>query len=406
MVQHERIEFTGSLGERLAARLDLPQGKPRGYALFAHCFTCSKDVFAASRVSAQLAVRGFGVLRFDFTGLGESDGEFANTNFSSNVADLFCAVDYLREHREAPRLLIGHSLGGAAVLAAASGVPEAVGVATIGAPSDTAHVAHHFASHEEEIQTTGEAEVRLGGRPFRIKRQFLQDIRAQKLEASIAKLGKALLVLHAPRDQIVGIENAALIFGAAKHPKSFVSLDDADHLLTRKEDAIYAAEVIAAWSGKFLPPVEAVAIEGETGEVRVEETLEGKFAQRITVGGRHALLADEPVAVGGTDRGPTPYDLLLAGLGACTAMTIRLYATRKKLSLRQVQVRLRHRKTHATDCAGCESGDARIDRIDRVIALDGELDESARENLLRIAEKCPVHKTLHSTVEVHSSLSD
>lgn len=350
-----KVTFTNGDGEQLAARLDLPDGRPRAYALFAHCFTCSKDVFAASRVSQGLAERGYAVLRFDFTGLGASEGEFANTNFSGNVSDLVRAADFLRQEFDAPKVLIGHSLGGAAVLAAAAQVPEAVAVATIGAPFDPGHVGHLLAAARPEIERRGEAEVVLAGRTFRIKKQFLDDIAASKLGDHIARLGKALIVFHAPRDQTVGIENAAQIFTAARHPKSFVSLDDADHLLSRRTDAIYVAEVLAAWASRYLPEAAAGApAEPAAGEVLVAETGEGRFAQAVRVG-RHELRADEPESVGGDDTGPGPYDYLLAGLGACTAMTLRLYAQRKELPLDRVTVRLRHEKIHATDCEDCET---------------------------------------------------
>ncbi len=406
-----KITFTGSLGEELAARLDMPVdmpgGTPRAYALFAHCFTCSKDIFAAARVSAGLAERGIAVLRFDFTGLGHSDGEFANTNFSSNVGDLVAAANWLTENHETPSFLIGHSLGGAAVLAAAGDVPGAKAVATIGAPFDPAHVSDNFSQAIEEITKNGEAEVSLGGRPFVIKKQFLEDIAAQDQQNRIANLKKALLVFHAPGDAQVGIDNAAQIYGAAKHPKSFVTLDGADHLLTRKQDGVYVAEVIAAWASRYLGEVGSAAVEtpkSQEGEVTVQETLEGKFTQIISVGGKHILRADEPPSYGGTDTGPTPYDLLLSGLGACTTMTIRMYADRKKIPLERASVTLRHDKIHAEDCNACETQEGKVDQIVREISLEGDLTEDQQQSLLAIAEKCPVHRTLHSEVSVVSSL--
>ncbi|HIC80385.1 MAG TPA: alpha/beta fold hydrolase, partial [Kiloniellaceae bacterium] len=303
-MKSEKLTFPGAGGEMLAARLELPAGPPRAYALFAHCFTCTKDIFAAARIAGALAEQGIAVLRFDFTGLGASEGDFANTNFSSNVGDLVRAADYLRETRQAPKLIIGHSLGGAAVLAAAGQVPEAVAVATIGAPAEPAHVAHHFTEAREEIEAAGEAEVLLVGRPFRIKKQFLEDIEAQRLEAAIAGMKKALIVFHAPRDQTVGIDNAGKIFTAAKHPKSFVSLDDADHLLSRKEDAIYVAEVLGAWAARYLgDDGKAEAPRAKDGTVVVEETGEGRFTQAIAAGPHH-LRADEPESYGGLDSGP------------------------------------------------------------------------------------------------------
>jgi putative redox protein len=405
-VKTEKLSFESATGETLAARLDLPAGEPAAYALFAHCFTCSKDIFAAQRIAAGLAEEGIAVLRFDFTGLGHSEGEFANTNFSSNVEDLVQAAAFLRATRAAPKLLVGHSLGGAAVLAAASRVPEAVAVATIGAPADPAHVAHLFRDAAPEIAAGGEAEVRLAGRSFRITKQFLDDISAQNLEAAVAGLRKALLVFHAPRDAIVGIENAGHIFAAAKHPKSFVSLDDADHLLSRKADAVYVARVLAAWAARYLNGSEAArpALAAAPGTVVVREAGTGRFAQEIAAG-RHALKADEPADYGGDDSGPGPYELLLAGLGACTAMTLRLYAERKGWPLDRVSVSLAHDKIHAEDCADCETRDGRIDQIERHLSLDGSLDAAQRERLLQIADKCPVHKTLSGEIKIRTQLA-
>lgn len=405
-MRSEKQSFTGDSGATLAARLDLPDGAPRAFALFAHCFTCTKDILAASKIAAGLAAQGIATLRFDFTGLGHSDGEFANENFSSNVGDLVRAADFLREEYEAPSILIGHSLGGAAVLAAAARIPEARAVATIAAPADPAHVAAHFTEARSEIEDTGEAEVLLAGRPFRIKKQFLEDIESRKLEGEIAGLHKALLVFHAPLDDLVGIDNASKIFLAAKHPKSFVSLDDADHLLSNPQDATYVARVLAAWAGRYLlaEAEEKKRDSGQTeGEVSVAENGEGPLSQTIRIG-RHELRADEPPSVGGNDSGPTPYDFLLAGLGACTSMTLRMYARMKKLPLDKVTVRLRHDKIHAEDCADCETKEGKLDQIERWIRLEGDLDETQREKLLEIADKCPVHRTLHSEIKVRTQL--
>jgi putative redox protein len=393
----ERLDFVGSGGEKLAARLDRPIGVERGTALFAHCFTCSKDLAAASRISRALAERGFAVLRFDFTGLGHSEGEFANTNFSSNVEDLVHAAEALRARGTPPGLLIGHSLGGAAVLAAAGRIPEVRAVATLGAPADPSHVEKLFTHAREQIEREGQAEVDLAGRRFTIRRQLLVDLESQRLADSIAGLRRALLVMHAPLDDTVGIENASRIFQAARHPKSFVSLDGADHLLTRKQDAEYAAEVLSAWAGRFLATPEA-GPSAAGDEVVVREVEPSRFAQDIAVGA-HALRADEPRSLGGDDTGPTPYGLLLAALGACTAMTVRLYARRKQWPLEGVEVRLRHDKIHAADCAECETQAAKIDRIEKGIVLQGELSDEQRERLLEIADRCPVHRTLQS--EVH-----
>ncbi len=406
VMKSEKLTFPGSSGERLAARMELPLGPPRAYALFAHCFTCTKDIFAASRIAGALAEQGIAVLRFDFTGLGASEGDFANTNFSSNVGDLVRAADFLRETRAAPKLIIGHSLGGAAVLAAAGEVPEAVAIATIGAPAEPAHVAHHFTEAREEIDASGEAEVLLVGRPFKIKKQFLEDIEAQRLEKAIAGMKKALIVFHAPRDQTVGIENAGKIFGAAKHPKSFVSLDDADHLLSRKIDAIYVANVLGAWAARYLGDLDtAEAPSAKANTVVVEETGEGRFAQAIA-SGPHRLRADEPESYGGLDSGPSPYDLVLAGLGACTSMTLRMYAEHKKLPLEKVKVTLSHEKIHAVDCAECETKDGKIDRIERIVDIKGDLDAEQRGRLLAIADRCPVHKTLENEVQVVTKAAD
>ncbi len=404
----EKIIFVGADGEsELAARLDLPAGKPRAFALFAHCFTCTKDIFAASRIAEALTDHGVGVLRFDFTGLGASAGEFANTSFSSNIGDLLAAAEWLRAHHEAPKILVGHSLGGAAVLAAAASIPEVNAVSTIGAPADPGHVRHLFQGPIEDIETKGFAEIVIVGRPFCVSKQFLDDIGSHKLEDAIAKLRVALLVFHAPLDQTVGIDNATRIFVSAKHPKSFVSLDDADHLLTRREDAIYVADVIAAWAGRYVGAVEQATLPELTAAedtVVVGETGDGKFAQVISVGGKHTLLADEPVTYGGTDTGPAPYDLLLAGLGACTTMTMRMYAERKGLALERALVTLKHGKVHADDCAHCETESGKIDRIEREVELLGPLSEDDRQKLLEIADKCPVHRTMHSEVWVETKL--
>ncbi|MCM2327695.1 MAG: alpha/beta fold hydrolase [Lysobacter sp.] len=397
------VRFPGSLGTELAARLDMPALPPRAYALFAHCFTCSKESKAASFVSAALAEHGVAVLRFDFTGLGASAGDFADTGFSSNVADLVAAADWLRANHGAPAILVGHSLGGAAVLAAASRIPECRAVATIGAPYEPAHVKGLLKSSVEEIVAKGEAEVDLGGRSFRIRREFLDDLDGQPQKDAIAGLRRALLVMHSPLDDTVPIDNATGIFVAAKHPKSFVSLDTADHLLTRREDARYAAAVLAAWADRFVPLADPHRIEGSAGEVVVAETREGKFTQAISAAG-HSLRADEPQSLGGLGSAPGPYDLLLAGLGACTSMTIRMYADLKKLPLERVSVRLKHEKIHATDCADCETRDGRVDRIERIVTLEGDLDDAQRAKLLEIAEKCPVHRTLHAEVSIPTRL--
>ncbi len=403
----QKHEFMGSHGGRLAARLDLPSGGAvKAYALFAHCFTCTKDIFAAARIANGLAEQGIGVLRFDFTGLGHSEGEFANTTFSSNVEDLVRAADHMRDHLEAPKILIGHSLGGAAVLAAAGQVPESVAVATIGAPADPGHVTHLFQDSRAEIEANDEAEVLLAGRSFRIRKSFIEDIENRKLESAIGGLKKALIVFHAPRDETVGIENAGQIFSAAKHPKSFVSLDDANHLLTRRSDAIYVSRVLAAWATRFVDGAaqEPPPLVARPGSVVVQETREGRFTQRIAAG-PHQLRADEPESYGGLDSGPSPYDLLLSGLGACTAMTLRMYADRKNWPLEQVTVTLKHDKIHAQDCEDCETKAGKVDVIDRHIVIKGDLDDAQRLKLLEIADKCPVHRTLESEIKVTTRLA-
>jgi uncharacterized OsmC-like protein/pimeloyl-ACP methyl ester carboxylesterase len=407
-VPTERFQFTGSEGQQLAAALDLPEREPLAYALFAHCFTCGKDVLAARRIAVALAAKGIAVLRFDFTGLGSSDGDFANSTFSSNVTDLVRAADHLRETRKAPAILIGHSLGGAAILAAAGQIPEARAVVTIAAPSDPAHVTGLFADRIEDIREHGESEVSLAGRPFRIKREFLDDIAEHGLMAHVAKLHKALLVMHAPTDDTVGIDNATRIFVTAKHPKSFVSLAGADHLLTNKNDATYVADVIAAWATRYLDAVvsEQAADPSEAPRnVVVRETRNSKLQQTITTG-PHRLTADEPVAAGGEDTGPGPYDFLLASLGACTSMTMRMYADRKSLPLERVTVTLKHQKIHAEDCAECETKAGMLDQIDRVIAMEGALDAEQRKKLMEIADKCPVHRTLTSEIRIVTQAAD
>jgi putative redox protein len=398
----ERFDFPNANGEKLAAALDLPLGEPAAYALFAHCFTCGKDHRAARRIAERLTAHGIAVLRFDFTGLGGSEGEFANTHFSSNVDDLVAAADHLRRMKAAPAILIGHSLGGAAVLAAAHRLAEARAVVTIAAPFDPGHVTGLFKEHLEAIRSDGEIEVALAGRPFRIRREFLDDVAMQRLKERISGLRKALLIFHSPTDDIVGIDNASQIFTSAKHPKSFVSLAEADHLLSRKSDAVYVANVIAAWADRFLDqPAAVVPSDDEKGVVLVRETGQGKFQQEI-VSGPHHLTADEPASVGGLDSGPGPYDLLLAALGACTSMTVRLYAERKKLSLERVSVRLSHHRIHAEDCETCETQEGMLDRIDRSVTFEGTLDTDQRKRLLEIADKCPVHRTLTSEIDIRT----
>ncbi|NVO55660.1 OsmC family protein [Rhodobacteraceae bacterium B1Z28] len=399
----ERITFAGHDGSQLAARLDLPDGPVLATALFAHCFTCSKDIPAARRISSRLAAMGIAVLRFDFTGLGHSGGEFANTTFTSNVEDLIAAAQYLAGRNMAPALLIGHSLGGAAVLRARAGIPSIKAVVTLGAPSDPGHVSHHFQEAMPQIQQDGSAEVTLGGRPFRIGKAFVDDISESTLTPTIADLKAALLILHAPRDETVSIENASAIFMAAKHPKSFVTLDDADHLITRAADAEYAADVITAWVSRYVPLCPPAPPPGTPeGVVRVTEADRTGFMQDIQAGPRHHVVADEPASYGGTDRGMSPYGFISAGLGACTSMTIRMYARRKRWPLTGISVDVCHDKVHAQDAGLANEG--KVDQFRRKIRLEGPLDQEQRARLLEIADKCPVHRTLEGSAHITTIL--
>jgi len=396
VVRTDRLTFDNGRGESLAARLDRPlRDKPLGYAVFAHCFTCSKNIGAAVQISRALVTQGWAVLRFDFTGLGDSEGEFADTHFTSNVGDLVSAARWLEQHHSAPRLLVGHSLGGAAVLCAASQLDSVLAVATVGAPGHPEHVLNMMTSQIDAIERDGAAEVSLGGRRFRIKRDFVQDIQEQPMQRTIASLRRALLVMHAPEDEIVGINNASQIFGAAKHPKSFVSLDDADHLLTRRRDAQYVATVIVAWAQRYLPDPAIDATPELDGEDAIAWGPIRGFRTELQVGPHHAV-ADEPKSVGGTATGPSPYGHLLTALGACTAMTLRMYADRKRWPLEQAVVQLTHAKVHARDCEECDqSATGKIDRIERTVELHGQaLSAEQRQRLHEIADKCPVHRTL------------
>ncbi len=399
----ERFTFKGHDGHALAARLDMPDGPHLATALFAHCFTCGKDITAARRIAGRLAAMGIAVLRFDFTGLGHSEGEFANTTFTSNVQDLVRAAEHLGERGMAPTLLIGHSLGGAAVLKAVADIPSIKAVVTIGAPFDPGHVTHNFGDALDEIADKGQASVSLAGRPFTIGKGFVEDVSGAALAPAIAGLGRALLVMHAPRDATVGVENATNIFVAAKHPKSFVTLDDADHLVSRPADAEYAADVIAAWAGRYLdlkPPAPPPG--APEGIVRVSEADAAGFLQDVNAGPKHHTWADEPEAYGGTNRGMSPYGFLSAGLGACTSMTIRMYARRKGWPLDHVSVDVSHNKVHAQDAGDVSAG--KIDSFRREIHLEGNLDAAQRQRLLESADKCPVHRTLDRESKVETVL--
>ena len=400
MPTRQRITFTSGTGVELAAALELPDRTPRAYALFAHCFTCGKDIAAATRISRTLAGNGFAVLRFDFTGLGGSEGDFGNTNFSSNISDLLAAAQYLRSEHSAPELLIGHSLGGTAVLAAAQEISESKAIVTIGAPASPDHVIKQFTDDVAEIEAKGKAVVSLAGREFRVERQFLDDLRSHPLTEKVARLKKALLIFHAPFDATVAVDQAAQIFTAAKHPKSFVSLDGADHLVSKLTDAQYVADTIASWASRYLPEIPSV----DKPDVRSGEVLIGsgnnRFLCDVTTDD-HAWVADEPKRVGGDNLGPDPYEHLLAALGTCTSMTMRMYAKRKKWPLQDVHVQLKHFREHVEDCENCDDKPAQVDVLQRVISIEGvDLDDLQRARLMEIADRCPVHRTLEGTLRI------
>lgn len=400
MPQRRRFEFAGSQGAQLAALLELPDRQPIATALFAHCFTCSKDNIASSRISRALVRRGYAVMRFDFTGLGDSDGDFSNTNFSSNIDDLLAAADHLREQDLPPSLLIGHSLGGTAVLSAAHRIPDCRGVVTIGSPADAQYIATHLAHDLDDMERHGKAEVTLAGRSFTLRKQFLDDIN-QSSVAAIGELHLPLLIMHSPVDTTVGIAEAERIYKAARHPKSFISLDQADHLLTHSDDADYVAEVVTAWASRlFRQSGSSERPNVNPGEVRIQEH-DHKFLLDV-FSDSHQWIADEPLTLGGSDAGPDPYEHLLAAVGSCTAMTIRLYAERKHWPLDDVSVVLHHSREHLTDCEGCEEKPMQLDIIDRDITLQGKLDKEQRDRLMVIADKCPVHRTLTGQLSIRT----
>lgn len=395
----QKINFTNAEGQQLVGRLELPVNQhPHNFAIFAHCFTCNKNLSAVRNISRELTSNGFGVLRFDFTGLGESEGDFENTNFSGNVEDLISASNYLKENYTAPTLLVGHSLGGSAAIFAGSQINSIKAVATIGAPSNPIHVQHLIKNSVEEIKTTGKASVNIGGRPFTIKKQFLEDLESNSLPNIAKKLKKALLVMHSPQDNTVGIQNAEEIYIAAKHPKSFVSIDGADHLLMLKEDSIYVGNVIANWAKRYVSVPKTESITTTHQVVASLDTADG-FSTQMKIG-THYMMADEPISYGGNDFGPSPYELVSAGLSACTAMTIQMYVKRKGWDLQNVEVHTNYSKTHAEDCEDCENSAAKIDTFNREIKLTGHLDDKQIQRILQIADKCPVHKTLHSETQV------
>ncbi len=402
-----KVTFKNQQGESLAGLLEMPDETAKSYALFAHCFTCTKDIAAATRITRALAKQGIAVLRFDFTGLGNSNGDFSNTNFSSNLQDLMAAADYLQQHYVAPSLLIGHSLGGAAVIAVAQRLDSVKAVVTIGAPATASHINHLFIDHYDEIMTKETAQVHLAGRNFKIQRQLIEDLENYNSVEHIRTLGKALLIFHSPLDQTVSIEEAGRIYSAAIHPKSFVSLDKADHLLSRAEDAEFVAAMITAWVIRYIEKEHAQQITQrpsvKSNRVIVREQ-DKKFTREIFTA-HHQLISDEPLEMNGTNQGPNPYELLLAALGSCTSMTLRMYANHKKLDLQDIEVELHHNKIHAKDCESCEEQEPLIDQITRTITLTGQLNDQQRARLLEIADKCPVHKTLENQINIVTKAS-
>ena len=390
----ERLTFPGHDGGERAGRLELPYaGEPRAVAIFAHCFSCGKDSRAATAISRTLAAEGIATLRFDFTGLGGSDGDFANPNYRADVADIVAAAAHLSGRGLAPSLLIGHSLGGAAVIRAAGEIEGIRAVATLGAPFDPAHVLHNFGAAADQIRQDGSGDVELGGRRFTLTRQSLDDLRDSEQEARIRSMRAALLVLHAPLDATV-----------AKHPKSFITLDGADHLLNRAEDAAYAARMIGTFAERYLDLPEPCHPINAEGEVVVELSGSGKYTSLIAAQG-HALIADEPRAVGGNNAGPSPYGYLLSGLGACTVMTLKMYADRKGIRLTHAGVRLSHEKVHAKDCEDCETRNGKVDVITRSLSIEGDMDEATRARMVEIADMCPVHRTLENEVKIRTTLA-
>ena len=406
-----KFEFENRNGEKLSGSLEqLSDGPSRGVALFAHCFSCGKNVLAATRVSRDLRDRGFTVLRFDFTGLGESEGDFADTNFSTNVEDLRAAIDAMRQQNIAPEILIGHSLGGAAVLYLADEIKEVKLVATIGAPSEARHVVRLFDEPAlQQIEESGQAQVSLGGRPFTIKKQFIDDVTETSVLKRLESSRKPLLICHSPTDNVVGIDNAEKIYHAAKHPKSFVSLDGADHLLSQKHDAEFVAAVIANWASRYLGLFEesseqSVDASNDAPHGSVTVTERDKVFTQDIVAGPHKLVADEPESFGGSDLGVTPYDLLLSALGACTSMTLRMYAKRKGLDVDTIEVNLQHNRIEASDCEHCEDQPGKVDQIQRRIRISGDITEAQQQRMLEIANKCPIHRTLLNQKQITSEL--
>lgn len=404
-MKSKKITFKNNKGHLLSAKLDLPDQKPLAFALFAHCFTCSKDLSAIRSISKSLINSGIAVLSFDFTGLGSSEGSFEESNFGSNITDLEDASNYLRDNYEAPKIIIGHSLGGAAALFAGAKLKNIEAVVSIAAPFDPNHVTKLMNDDIDKIKKEGKAEVSIGGRPFVISEEFIDDLKNHHPEEVAKSLRKPLLIMHSPQDKIVGIENAAKIYSAAHHPKSYVSLDGADHLLSKRKDSLYVGRLIATWVQKYINfQTNGDNLRSLESDFRVAvETTQESFTSQVKAGD-HYLIADEPIDVGGENKGPSPYELLSAALGACTSMTLKMYAARKKWDLKSAIVHVEHHKTHADDCESCEDPKAKIDHFDREIQLIGDLDEAQKQRLLEIADKCPVHKTLHSQVKIKTQL--
>ncbi|MHA7128951.1 bifunctional alpha/beta hydrolase/OsmC family protein [Algoriphagus namhaensis] len=397
----KKLSFTNRKGFELSADLYLPiDQKPRFFALFAHCFTCSKNFSAVTKISRALSAEGVGVFSFDFTGLGRSEGEFVDSSFSANVTDLLDATSFLQEQYQAPQMLVGHSLGGAAVLYAAAELEEIEALVTIGAPSFPAHVKHLFAHGLEELEQKGSAEVNIGGRPFRIDKKFVEDLEQKPLTTFLKKLKKSLLIFHSPQDEIVDISNAAEIYTAAFHPKSFISLDGASHLINNEADSQYIAEVIASWSARYVKVKETKGPVHDLQGNQVQVRLSGKGFTTEVKTPYHHFLADEPVEVGGANLGPTPYDLLMSSLGTCTAMTLKMYAERKKWPLKEVDVFLNFEAIHKRDSENPEDSNSKVGQFTRLIRLEGNLDPEQRQRLMEIADRCPVHRTLQEEIVI------
>lgn len=402
---NQKLEITSSRGHKLYATLELPTNqRPHAYAIFAHCFTCSSTLIAAKNISRSLTNHGFGVVRFDFTGLGRSGGQFSDSHFSGNVQDLIDVHAYLKEHYMAPKLLVGHSLGGAAVIDAASQLDDVEAVATVGAPSSVEHTKKHFSHRIDEIPEKGEIEVDIGGRPFKINKEFVEGFESTDLLKVVHDLRKPILIMHAPFDKTVGIQSAQDLFLNAFHPKSFVSLDGADHLLTDKHDSIYVGDVIGSWVKRYFPIDNQTALDTKNEQlVGHLNLIEDNFTTSIQTASHH-LTADEPTDVGGDDFGPSPYDLLSASLAACTAMTLKLYAQRKEWNLEEVYVYISHSKRHINDLGEENEKGRYLDHISKKLEMIGGLTEEQKEKLKEIASKCPVHKTLKSEVLIETSL--